>query len=155
MLCTRVACLPRFLQASVATNVVCIMADGMDQSKFKLPRVVERSSKLLQRLFRPTLHVSATWCHGYRLTFFVSDEELKKDSETQLEVLSRSISGLFDQFKSLPMGCVVQQDNCFREGKNRWVLSYAILMVALRVFRWFSCNYLRTGHSHSASHWIV
>ena len=51
---------------SVGTNLCCCNIDGMDQSKFKIPRVATRisgsTSKLFQRLFRPTLHVSGARC---------------------------------------------------------------------------------------------
>lgn len=139
----------RLLITSVASNCLCLNIDGMDQSKFRIPRVNHPAqSKLLQRLFRPTLHVSGAWLHGFRLSFWVSDEDLRKDSNTQQEILSRTLSDLYNEFGTLPLGCVLQQDNCYREGKNRYIISHMILLVAIRCFRYCICTYLRTGHSH-------
>lgn len=119
----------------------------MDQSKFRIPRVRERQSKLFQRLFRPTLHCIGCWLHGWRFEFAISDEDLKKDSETQMEVISRGLSNMYEAIGDMPAGLVLQQDNCAREGKNRYTLNYLLLLVALRVCRWAAANFLRTGHS--------
>lgn len=136
----------------LATHVVCINIDGMDQSKFRIPRVAAATyggstSKLFQRLFRPVLHVTGAWCHGHRLNFWIMDEDVKKDSSAQQEVLSRTLSDVFNQYGTLPAGLVIQQDNTYREGKNRYFLSHMILLVAIRCFRFCICNYLRVGHS--------
>lgn len=138
-------------QQSVATNLLTIMADGMDQCKFRIPRLRQRASKLLQRLFRPTLHVLGLWAHGFAIDLAVSDEDVCKDSETQLEALSRCLSKIHAACGTMPMGLVLQQDNCPREGKNQCVLSYMILLCALNVFRWTVCSYLRVGHRALAS----
>ena len=124
-----------------------IIADGMDQAKYRCPRVREQSSKLLSRLFRPTLHVAATWNHGRSLTFFVGDECFRKDSQTQIEMLTRTISEVIDSARRLPAGLAVQQDNTYREGKNTYTMGWLCLLVCLRVFRYTLANFLRTGHS--------
>lgn len=141
----------RMLIDSIASNTLCINIDGMDQSKFRIPRLGRIAQpKMLQALFRPTLHVTGSWLHGHRLGLWVSDEDLRKDSTTQQEVLSRTLSDAYQRFGSLPMGCCLQQDNCYREGKNRHIVSHMVLLVALRCFRFCVCNYLRTGHSVSS-----
>lgn len=136
------------LITSVASNCLCVNIDGMDQSKFRIPRVQRGNNpKMLQALFRPTLHVTGSWLHGHQLGFFVSDEDLRKDSTTQQEVLSRTLSDVYRRFQSLPLGLTLQQDNCYREGKNRHIISHMILLVALRSFRFCVCSFLRSGHS--------
>ncbi|CAE7814351.1 unnamed protein product [Symbiodinium sp. CCMP2456] len=138
----------RTLTLSIATSVMTVIADGMDQAKYKCPRIREQSSKLLARLFRPTLHVAATWIHGRSLNFFVGDECLRKDSQTQIEMLSRTVSQVIDSARQLPAGFALQQDNTYREGKNTYVMAWLCLLVCLRVFRYTLANFLRTGHSH-------
>lgn len=134
--------------ASAASSCLCINIDGMDQSKFRLPRVARVSQpKMLVGLFRPTLHVTGSWLHGVQLHFWVSDEDLRKDSETQQEVLSRTLAHVYQRFNTLPLGCALQQDNCYREGKNKHIVAHMIILVALRCFRFCVLNFLRTGHS--------
>ena len=119
----------------------------MDQSKFKCPRIREQQSKLFSRLFRPTLHVAGVWLHGRVLNLYVSDDSLCKDSQTQMEMFTRTISSVCDSGDRLAAGLAVQQDNTYREGKNQYVMSWLCLLVCLRVYRFTVANYLRKGHS--------
>jgi hypothetical protein len=138
----------RVLISSISTSLACVICDGMDQAKFKVPRVrAAATSKLLGRLFRPTLHMTAAWIHGRSMHFWVSDENLCKDSSTQAEIFSRVLDDLFSLGRGWPLGLAVQQDNTYREGKNRYIMNYLLLMVGLGVFRWSVANFLRTGHS--------
>ena len=138
------------LQASVATSCICVMQDGMDQQKFKCPRVKQQvsHSKLWDKLFRPRLHVAGTWLHGYRLFFSIADEDLRKDSVSQMEQLMRAMSTFHAERGYLPFGLSVHADNTYRESKNRFFTSLLILLVALRVHRWVILSWLRVGHSH-------
>ena len=135
---------------SVASSCLCIIADGMDQAKFKLPRVRERKSKLFLRLWRPKLHVAAAWAHGSQICFSVSDEDLKKDAATQCEIVGRCIDSVLERSQGLPHGLAVQQDNTVREGKNQFFMVFMIMAVALGSFRWSIANFLRKGHSGKA-----
>lgn len=135
------------------------MLDGMDQAKFKTPRVRQQPSKLFSQLFRPRLHVSGTWIHGKRLYFSVSDMDLPKDSGTQLEQLARALNAVCSEHSCLPLGLAIQQDNTYREGKNRHFLAFMILAVGLKMVRWAAANYLRVGHRYletsCCSFWLL
>lgn len=135
------------LAACLATSVLCAILDGMDQSKFRCPKLTRRPSKNVEALYRPTLHCSGVWQHGFRFSFHVSNEDVKKDSTTQLELLFLNISSLLDTHSKLPLVLHIQQDNCFREGKNQYVCAAMILLVILKVFRATCLGYLRSGHS--------
>ena len=132
----------------MSTSLLCVNQDGMDQAKFKTPRCREQPSKMFLKLFRPVLHVAGTWLHGKRLYFAISDMDLPKDSETQCEQLARALSAVCNEHGRLPLGLAVQQDNTYREGKNRHFLGFVILLVALKALRWVSANYLRVGHRY-------
>ena len=81
----------------------------------------------------------------------MSDEDLKKDSETQIEALLLALSEVFSECNGqLPMGLHVQQDNTCREGKKQFFSSAMILLVVLGVFRWTAMGFLRMGHSYPA-----
>ena len=79
----------RLAWLSVATSVVVIIIDGVDQAKFRLPRLDThgRIPKAMEELHRPALHVAAAWALGCTIQFFVADEDLPKNSETQCEML--------------------------------------------------------------------
>ena len=137
----------RMLQASIATNLCTVMADSMDQAKFKVPRIRDFKSKLLAKLFRPRLHCGGVWCHGRTLAMAISDECMPKDSVIQIEQVSRVLNSLFEEYGTLPMGFSYHADNTYRESKNRHFLAWLILLCALRVFRWTMASFLRPGHS--------
>ena len=136
--------------SNVALSLACVIEDGMDQCKFKVPRLrsICRQSKLFQRLFRPTLHLSACWLHGYCIRVFVTDQDVKKDSSAQIEQLVRTLSDTLVAIGDLPQGLSWQQDNTYREGKNQFTMAFGCLCVALGVMRHFQAAFLRTGHSH-------
>ena len=135
--------------ASMQNSMWTIAVDGMDQAKFRVPRLLgNRKSKFLMKLYRPALHVIGAWIHGFRLAMIVSDEDLKKDSETQCEAIIRSLNdayGATDGF--FPLGIHLQQDNTCREGKNQFVMGLLLLLVILRVLRFAAAGFQRPGHS--------
>lgn len=132
---------------SAATCVLCCIIDGMDQAKFKLPRCRTRAMKLFTKLWRPRLRVSACWCHGSSLNWFVADEDCKKNSAAQCEQIQRSLDMVLQRFEHLPAGLAVQMDNTPREGKNQHFMGYLCLLASLGVFRWTQANFLPVGHS--------
>ena len=131
----------------------------MDQAKFKMPRLDprERRSKLVDRLYRPQMHVVCSWVHGWGLCFWVSGEDLKKDSTTSTECTARTLSDMYNDVGCLPLRLEVQHDGTYREAKNRFYLSFLLMLTALQVFRTTSVSFLRPGHSHSEveSVWTV
>ena len=136
-------------QINIYNSVVTIICDGMDQSKLRCPKFgYNRLCKSLEPMYRPTLHLVAVWLHGFRLLLPISDENVKKNSETQIELIMRGLQALHDSFQQLPAGMHLQQDNCFREGKNQYVAAMAMLLVATGTFRWISLGFLRKAHSH-------
>lgn len=137
------------LSTATASSVLCIIIDGMDQSKFRCPRLTTRPSKHVEVLYRPTLHCSGVLIHGHSFSFHIANEDLKKDSTTQAELLFLNLSSLLETNSKLPLILHLQQDNCYREGKNQYICAAMILMVVLRVFRATCLGFLRTGHSES------
>lgn len=139
----------RFAGSDLASSVLTAIQDGMDQAKLRLPKWGYRQlSKAATKLYRPATHLIGCWLHGFRLYLYLSDEDLKKDSETQIEALVLSLQNLFDHCGSLPLTLHLQQDNCPREGKNRFLVVFMLLLQVLGIFRFTCLGYLRTCHSH-------
>ena len=135
--------------STVSSSILTIIQDGMDQAKLRLPRWGYGTlSKAATKLFRPAAHLAASWVHGFRLNLFLSDENMKKNSETSIEHLCLSLEHLFSQCSSLPLTLHLQQDNCYREGKNKFVVRFLLLLQILGVFRFTAMGFLRTSHSH-------
>lgn len=137
------------MKNSFEGSVLCTIIDGMDQAKLRVPKFgTQRINKNQELIFRPTCHLTACWMHGYRLYLPLSDENMKKDSETQMEILMRSLSEVQQKYSKLPLGLWTQADNCFRESKNQYVFSLNLMLVCIGCFKWAVMAFLRTAHSH-------
>ena len=68
-------------------TITCI-CDGMDQSKYAIPRCAITKSKEFSTFQRPRLHCSCLIIHGYDVVFAVSDMNVAKDSNASLELIS-------------------------------------------------------------------
>ena len=139
----------KLMASSTSASVLALIQDGMDQSKLRLPRPGYRqSSKAWQKIFRPACHLVGTWIHGFKLALSLSDEDLKKDSQTSIELIARALSEVVDSFGVVPLQIHLQQDNCAREGKNQFMLSFFLLLTTLGVCKYASLGFCRVGHSH-------
>ena len=138
-----------YMLSAVARSVsqLSLIVDGIDQAKFRLPRVLDRGHAL-DTLLRPALHVQGVWCNGFGYHMAVSDADVKKDTNNNIETIARMLSSVKDKYGGLPMGLHIQQDNTSRECKNQFMLSWAAKLVALGVFSWVTLAYLITGHTH-------
>ena len=80
----------KIVMGGIMTNLWCLIIDGMDQAKFKCPRVLQNKfSKLFGKLYRPTLHVVGCWLHGWAMSLHVADSDVKKDPNTQIDIICR------------------------------------------------------------------
>lgn len=139
----------KMMKSSLSTSTLTMIQDGMDQSKLRLPRRgFLQSSKSWQNIFRPACHLVGTFIHGYKLSLHLSDEDLKKNSETSIELVARALSEVVDSFGNVPIQIHLQQDNCYREGKNKFMLQFFLLLSILGAAKYLTLGFLRTGHSH-------
>lgn len=137
----------QFISMARSASQISMAVDGMDQAKFRVPRVLIKT-KNFEKLHRPALHVHGCWAHGFGYHLAVSDQDVKKNTATNIEVISRMLVQIFDTHKGLPLGLHLQQDNTSRECKNQKMLKWALKLVGLGVFKWITLNYLVKGHTH-------
>ena len=129
-------------------SVMTIIADGMDQSKFRIPHFGPVKLKGLDKFPRPAVHVAGIWCHGHSLQLGVSTPEVPKDSNTNVETISRMIESVFAKGRRLPHHLHLQLDNTSRENKNQKMMRFCMFLVHRGVFRTVSMCFLRKGHTH-------
>ena len=63
---------------------ILLRVDGVDQAKFRVPRVL-RKSHAFEKLIRPALHIQGAWCHGFGFHFAVADADARKDTNNNVE----------------------------------------------------------------------
>lgn len=128
---------------------ICLIQDGMDQSKFQAPRGPFLRAKAFESFNKPRLHVCGVICHGYHLAFYVSEPTLPKDSNTSCEILAHTLQLLAEEGVNLSACRVtLQADNTCREVKNGILMRYVASLVSDNVIGSGRLSFLRTGHSH-------
>lgn len=130
-------------------SAVCVIADGMDQTKFSLPRSAVLQGKEFSTMQKVKLHIALAICHGRFILFSISNADCKKDPNASIELLSHGLTLLQRQGQDLPTtDLYLQHDNCCREFKNNSGLRWAASQVSGANLRSICCSYLRTGHTH-------
>ena len=82
-------------------DMLTCICDGMDKSKFSLPRYSEgRTPKNLEAVARPSCEVYAVLIHGHCICTFVTDCDQSAGSAWVMEALSRSLNVAFKQAQS-------------------------------------------------------
>lgn len=128
---------------------ILFIQDGMDQSKFMVPRGSLLRAKAFESMMRPRLHVAAVIAHGRHVAFYLSEADLAKDSNTSCEILAHSLQQLAVAGVDLSACRVtLQADNTSREVKNGHCMRYLSSLVSDGVIASGKLSFLRSGHSH-------
>ena len=98
------------VELAMSISQICMAVDGMDQAKFRVPRVFVKT-KCLDSLIRPALHVQGAWAHGFGYHLAVMDPDMCHDTNNNVEVISNMLEQIFSGHRGLPMGLHLQQDN--------------------------------------------
>lgn len=134
---------------SLSLSVAHLDVDGVDQAKFRVPRKKVKSHAF-ESLIRPALHVQGVWLQGHAYQLAVSDADMMKNTNNNMESVARCLSDVYDACHGrLPLGLLLKQDNCIRECKNSHIMKFASCLVGIGVFRWVCPMYWMKGHTHS------
>ncbi|GBG64863.1 hypothetical protein CBR_g48331 [Chara braunii] len=138
----------RYKASSHPSEYVAMIIDGMDQSKTILPHFtrVPKDSKLKEGNF-VKVHVVGAKVLGLssNASATVFFDNFKSDSNCMLTVLHRQISQLPVPFFRV---LYLTLDNTSKENKNKFVLSYLVFLVKMRVFSKVKLNFLLLGLTH-------
>jgi len=73
---------------------ICTILDSMDQAKFCYPREGVYRTKELASLQRPRAHITGILMHGHGVMFSVSAQDMLKDSNSMIELMSHALTTL-------------------------------------------------------------
>ena len=136
----------------LASRVLHIRIDGMDQAKFKCPRNMD-NSKGWEKHWRPQLHCVGVIVEGVLEAYFLTDQDVKKSSDMELTVLSlvlgKTSSCLRDSGITMPEHLSLTYDNTAREGKNQHMAKWMAWLVSNGFFRSVQDGNGQVGHSHN------
>lgn len=142
-------------RAQMYKDVLVIIVDGMDRSKFALPRWLQGKSPkstIADKVPRPVLELAATIVHGVGVYLWIADEDMRTGANWTSELLLRSIEFASHNFakqgQPMPVDISVQGDNTVAELKNSTGSKLLAALVAAGYFRCGAHQHLRVGHTH-------
>ena len=124
-----------------------IILDGADQSAFGLPHFVTETKSVRGHSMKVRLVGILEHCRINCLRLYTMTEEYKTGANHIIESIHRFL------IAKLLVGDIaptfyVQVDNCSRENKNRYAMSYLEFLVARNVFDVVEVSFLPVGHTH-------
>ena len=129
-------------------RLVCVILDGMDKSKYRLPRSLCMHAKDFSSFIRPSIDVHGVLMHGHLAALFLSDPFAAKDSSWCTDILSHVLDELGCSVDLRTVRLVAQSDNTCREVKNNTCLRALSYFVSTHRLHSAELRCLRTGHSH-------
>lgn len=124
-----------------------IVVDGADQSAYSLPHFIFDVKD--QRGLGIKVHLIGLLHHAQQsiLQLYTMTDEHKKGSNHIIEVIHRFVN---EKAKAgpLPKKLFIQLDNCSRENKNKFVMSYFDALIRWGVFDEIQAAFLPVGHTH-------
>ncbi len=123
------------------------IVDGADQSAYGLPHLIYntksmRGERLKVRLIGLKEHLPIPNIFLYMLT-----EEFETGANHVIEVVHRFLTEKSEKGQ-IPPTLYVQVDNCWRENKNRYFMSYFETLVGMGVVVEAFVSFLPIGHTH-------
>ncbi len=124
-----------------------IIIDGADQRAYGLPHFVTKTKE--QKGLAMKLKVIGLLEHDLQnvLHIFTMTEEHETGANHVVECIHRFLNSRRNR-GVLPRILFVQMDNCTRENKNRYLLSYLESLVSLDLFDVVEAGFLPKGHTH-------
>lgn len=110
-------------RAKTTGDILCLITDSMDKSKYALPRYHRgMTPKDLANTSRPSLEVTTTMVHGVGIFTYLADENQSAGSNWVLETLNRSLQHTWNRFqkagKPVPGILKIFADNTPKESQS-------------------------------------
>lgn len=134
-------------------DVICLIADGMDKSKFLVPRYhCGRTPKNLETIVRPSCELYAVLVHGHCICTWVTDCDQSAGSDWAIETIARSLNLAFklaqQKGRPWPQHLKIFADNTPKECKNSWFANWLGALTSSGYFQTIAQEHLTVGHTH-------
>ncbi len=138
------------------SKVLSVIVDGADQSKFGIPRFLEKSKSekgysIKQKLIGVLFHGGLGGTDF--LAYLTSPENIPGGSNQTIDAFCRCFLVLLEHraFKEklrTPDTLYIQLDNTSKDNKNRYFMAFCDWLVSNGVFKTVEVNFLPVGHTH-------
>lgn len=131
-------------------HYLCISLDGTDQFPHGFPSFFEQTKDDCNGV-RLKMHLQIGLAHGGcpEPVFYCGWEYLYGDPNFTIETLYRMIKREEEaRDGKLPDTLYLQLDNCIRENKNTYVITFLAWLIERGVFKQIKVSFLPVGHTH-------
>lgn len=140
-------------ESRVQSDILCIIIDSMDRTKFAWPRwPFSKMPKYLEGVARPRLVLTAALAHGYCTSIFVAEEKVSHGGDAFCEVLAQVLDQVQEvcneRGRTVPSHLVVISDNTVAQAKNSYAFNFLAYLVGKGKFASAILFFLMVGHTH-------
>ena len=142
----------RHLSQTLPDQFFSIFIDGMDNMKSNLPRFQEKTKKLANFFKLPSkvtgaIVYSSHYPSNRKVKMIVNFDQFEQGSNMIVSILYRLLIETQQDLGKLPAVLHLSLDNCWRENKNRFVLSFLASLVQLDILSEINLTFLLVGHT--------
>lgn len=124
-----------------------IIIDGMDQDKSNVPRS-STNAKEIKAVEPYPFSIVGVMVHGFEYRSYVVKPTWKHDTNLTIHLLMKTLVRVLETTGRLPPILYLQMDNCWRENKNQYLMTFLSLLLKLKVFVKIKLNFDLVGHTH-------
>ena len=132
-------------------SVFVLHVDSLDVGKTRVPHNITKA-KAMAGLWRPHFHVTAALCEGALDVYFVYEQDVFKNANSQLTIIARGLENAVAVCKErsvpMPQQFVLRHDNASGELKNSTTMKFMMWACMKDLFLINEMSQLRVGHSH-------
>ena len=134
-------------------DVLTIIIDGMDKTKFAWPRwPFDRLPKSMEKLVRPKVVFTAAIAHGWCTALFMTNEYMDHGSSLWCELICQVLEEVWKLSQKtgrrFPRHLVIVSDNTTGFAKNQHALKFLAFLTATYKFITANLFFLIVGHTH-------
>ena len=135
-------------------KILSLDIDSMDCAKWRVPRNLA-STKQFEALWRPECTFTCVLTQGFHENFFIMEQDLVKDSNLMMTLLSRSMQRALEELHAKGKPCPpiihIHSDNAASETKNQHVMKWASHLIKSGLCDCICFTQFRVGHSHGVA----
>ena len=110
-----------------------IIIDGMDQDKSNVPRS-STNAKEIKAVEPYPFSVVGVMVHGFEYRSYLVKPTWKHDTNLTIHLLMKTLVRVLETTGRIPPILYLQMDNCWRENKNQYMMTFLSLLIKLKVF---------------------
>ena len=133
-------------------DFIGLQFDDMANDKSTLPRSVEKTKgltglKTLKTKITGAILNSSLYEKGRKTLILLNHDQFENGSNKVVSLIYKLLLTFLNDHRFLPRKLVITSDNCWRENKNQFVLSFLYSLVKLGVFEEITFAFLHVGHT--------